>query len=208
MKKLLLIAVAAIITTVGYCQQNTTNVFDNALYARVGLGFPGGELRDNEVITAAGQFEVGTIFYINSLKTGDKFRLGLDVTYLSFTGMAHLGQLRDDNKTDSYFTAGLKAGPCASVNIVGNLMADAYFKLYPNAFIVGETENNNYEADTQFKLGTSFGFNLRYKAIMLGMEFTSAKYDFNNISVSRLALESSTKSIKLPVTFVSLGVKL
>jgi len=38
-----------------------------------------------------------------NLKTGDKFRLGLDVTYLSFTGMAHLGQLRDDNKTDNIF---------------------------------------------------------------------------------------------------------
>jgi hypothetical protein len=67
--------------------------------------------------------------------------------------------------------------------------------------IAGETKYYDYNAENQLKLATSFGLNVRYKAIMVGCEFTSAKYDF---VVGTLSPDN--KTIKLPVTIVSLGV--
>lgn len=209
MKRILLLAVSILLATSAFSQSaNGSDLLDNAIYFRAAYGFPGGDLKTNEVITAAGQFEVGSIFYLNKVKIADKLKLGIDVNYLSFSGYVNMKSSMEDNKTDSYFTAGVKAGPCLSYNIADHLIADVYFKVHPHMFIVGETENHNYEADNQFKLGTSFGLNLRYKFIMVGCEFTSTKYDFDLPVAARSMQETSTKSIKLPVTFLSLGVKL
>ena len=209
MKRILTIAFSILLVTSAFSQSaNSPDLLDNAIYFRAAYGFPGGDLKTNEVITTGGQFEVGSIFYLNKLKLADKLKLGIDINYLSFSGYVNMESGMEDDKSDSYFTAGAKVGPCLSYNIVDNLIADVYFKLHPHAFIVGETENHNYEADTQFKLGTSFGLNLRYKFIMVGCEFTSTKYDFELPVAARSLQETSTKSIKLPVTFLSLGVKL
>jgi len=185
-----------------YCQvAGGEDNLDNAVYARIGLGFPGGTLGDEEVVTAGPQFEVGTIFYLNSVKIADKMKLGVDVTYLSLSGVVNSPDLINDNKTDSYFMAGVKAGPCFSYNFAGKFIADAYFKLYPNMLIAGETEYHDYNAENQFKLGTSFGLNVRYRALMVGFEFSSTKYDFEVGTQS-----PKNESIKLPLTVVSLGV--
>jgi hypothetical protein len=209
MKRILLFAVSVLLAASVFSQSgNGNDVLDNALYARVGYGMPGGDLKSNEAITAGALFEVGTIFYINKLKIADKLKLGIDVNYLSFSGFANRETMKNDNKSDSYFNAGAKIGPCLSYNIVDYLVADVYFKVHPHMFIVGETENHNYDGENQFKFGTSFGFNVRYKFIMLGCEFTSAKYDFDLQVPARSIQETSTKSIKLPVTFLSLGVKI
>ncbi len=207
MKKVILLAVSILMAAYSY-SQSSNNVFDNAVYARIGYGFPGGELKTNDVVTAGGQFEVGTIFYINSIKLADKLRLGVDVTYLSITGLLNMESSQNDNKTDSYFTAGLKVGPCVSYNLTGDLIGDVYFKIYPNMFIAGETENHNYNAENQTKIGTSFGLNLRYKAVMLGFELTSNKYDFDLPVAARTIQATETQAIKLPVSFLTLGVNL
>jgi len=202
MKKILLIAICVFLSVSSFSQsENGNDIFDNAVYARIALGFPGGELSDNDVVTAGPQFEVGTIFYLNSLKIADKMKLGIDVTYVSVSGVVNSPDLINDDKSDSYFMAGAKAGPCFSYNFAGDFIADAYFKLYPNMLIAGETQYHDYNAENQFKLGTSFGLNVRYKALMVGFEFTSTKYDFEVGTLS-----PSSESIKLPVTFVSLGV--
>lgn len=208
MKRILLFAVSLLWAASVFSQSgNGNDVLDNALYARIGYAMPGGDLKTNEAITAGAQFEVGTIFYINKLKIADKLKLGIDVNYLSFSGFANRETMKNDNKSDSYFTAGAKVGPCLSYNIVDYLVADVYFKVHPHMFIIGETENHNYDGETQFKVGTSFGFNVRYKFIMAGCEFASSKYDFNLPEEGRAMSATSTQSIKLPVTFLSLGVK-
>lgn len=189
-----------------FAQKNAGNkLFHNALYARLGYAMPGGELKSGNILTAGAQFEVGNIFYINALKSPEKLKLGIDATYLSLSGFVNQDSLSANDETNSYFSAGVKIGPCLSYNFAAQWIADAYFKLEPKYFITGQ--KGIYDAATQFKLGTSFGLNIRYRAVMLGCEFSSAKYDFDVASTTVKALEDTTpKSVKLPVTVLSLGV--
>ena len=208
MKRIILLAVTALWAVSSYSLlSDEKDIFDNAVYGRICLGFPGGELGSNEVVTAAAQFEVGTIFYLNSLKIADKMKLGIDVTYLSISGLVNSPDLINNNKTDSYFMAGFKAGPCFSYNFTGKWIADAYIKLYPHMFRAGETAAHNYNAVDQTKLGTSFGLNVRYRALMVGFEYASAKYDFVVGTPSRSTLATTDKSLKIPIPYFSLGVK-
>lgn len=205
MKKILIVAITLLMTISAFSQKSDKGVFDNAFYARVGYAIPGGDLKTSEAITAGATFEVGTIFYINALTLPEKMKLGLDVTYVSISGFANQKMSKEENKTDSYFQAGAKLGPCFSYNFADEFIGDLYFKLYPNMFGTGEDENHGYSADGQFKLGTSFGLNLRWKALMLGVEMTSNKYDFYRIPIDSETFTSGT--IKLPATNLTLGVK-
>jgi hypothetical protein len=208
MKRIILLAITALWAVSSYSQSGEDKgVFDNAVYGRIGLGFPGGELGSNEVVTAAAQFEVGTIFYFSSLKIADNMKLGIDITYLIISGLANSPDLINDNKSDSYFLAGIKAGPCFSYNFTGKLIADVYFKLYPHLFRSGETQYHAYNGEDQTKLGTSFGLNVRYRALMVGFEYTSAKYDFVVGYPDGSALYDYSESIKIPIPYFSLGVK-
>lgn len=204
MKRIILIVLIAVLGISAYSQNGNKGVFDNAVYARLAYGMPGGELKTIGAVTAGGQFEVGTIFYLQKLTLPEKLKLGIDVTYLSISGVFNKKSSQDNNKTDSYFMAGAKVGPCVSYNFADEWIGDVYFKLYPHSFIAGETENHFYNAENQFKLGTSFGLNVRYKALMVGCEFTNAKYDFTITAPAKVA--SGKTSVKLPVTFLSLGV--
>lgn len=207
MKKIILFSLMSMIALVTYSQNSDKGVFDNAVYTHFGYSIPGGTLKTEEAITAGLQFEFGTIFYINKLELPEKLKLGLDATFVSISGFANREMSKEENKSDSYFTAGAKLGPIVSYNFTGQWIADAFFKVHPHQFIVGETENHNFEAENQFKLGTSFGLNIRYKALMIGCEFTGAKYDFNSIiNAGRSTLVTDTYSMKLPVTTISLGV--
>lgn len=198
MKKAAFFALLLVFTTMTYAQSN--GVFDNAVYLRLGYGFPGGDLKTKEVITAGAQFEAGTIFYLQSLKLHEKLKLGIDVT-LAGQGFVNQDNMFNNNQTNSYMKAGLKVGPCLSYNFAGDWIADGYFKLFPHAF--GTGEHDTYFAETQFKLGTSMGLNIRYKALILGCEMSSGKYDFEYSGGE----EPENVSIKLPATMLSLGVK-
>jgi hypothetical protein len=205
MKKIVLLAAVMALATASYSQKGSDKgVFDNAVYARIGYAFPGGDLKSDELITAGAQFEVGTIFYINALTMPEKLKLGVDVTYASITGLVNRKTMKDNNETVSYFTAGMKVGPCVSYNFAPDFVADLYFKLHPHQFITGQKADDR-EADNQFRLGTSFGLNLRWKALMVGCEFTSAKYEFKR-SVAAKAMTDSKSTVKLPITNLTLGV--
>ncbi|MEI6059356.1 MAG: hypothetical protein WCR72_01545 [Bacteroidota bacterium] len=210
MKKPFLLVFAVLLAGFSFGQKGNgtnTNVFSNPLYVRIGYGSPGEDLKSEKVLTAGAQFELGSIFYINAVKLPEKLKLGIDATFLSFSGLVNRDSLSKNNKTNSYFTAGVKLGPCLSYNFAGHWIADAFIKFHPQYFITGE--HDKYDAATQFKLGSSMGINIRYKALMIGCEFTSAKYDFDvATTTTRTALETTSKTIKLPVTFISLGVNL
>lgn len=212
MKKTFLLALTVLLAGYSFGQKtngNKSNVFNNAMYVHVGYGFPGGDLKSENELTAGAQFEVGSRFYINSLALPEKLKLGIDATYLSISGMVNKDSLKNNNQTNSYFTAGVKVGPCVSYNFAGQWVADVFLKLHPHYFITGE-HDAIYNAATQLKLGTSLGFNIRCKALMIGCEFTSAKYDFDvtTHTPARALLETTSKSIKLPVTVLSIGVTL
>ncbi|MBK7175230.1 MAG: hypothetical protein IPH84_18890 [Bacteroidales bacterium] len=207
MKTFFSIAVTLFITLSAFSQNSNNNVFDNAPYVRLGYAIPGGTLKTDEVINAGGQLEVGTLFYINALKLPDQLKLGVDVTYLSLNGLFNKKSASENNETVSFFAVGAKLGPCLSYNPGGEFITDLYFKVFPNYFIVGQ-KDVKYTAENQFKLGTSFGLNIRWKALMIGCEFTSNNYDFE-VSLpdaSRSATLVEERAIKLPVTNISLGV--
>jgi hypothetical protein len=207
MKKILFVVFAAFLVVSANSQPvNDKGVFDNAVYIRAGYSFPGGTLKSENIITTGAQFEVGTIFYINALNLPEKLKLGIDATYLSLTGLMNREAMSKSNETVSYVTAGCKVGPCISYNFSKDWLTDIYFKLQPNYFITGQ-EDVTYTANNQFKFGTSFGMNIRWKFLMIGCEFTSAKYDFDvATSPARSNLATESKSIQLPVTNLSLGV--
>lgn len=204
MKRLFLLAVAIVLAVTTFSQNSD---LDNAVYVRLGYGMPGGTFKSTLNTTAGAQFEVGTIFYLNGLKLPEKLKLGIDATFLSFSGFVDRQMMKDNNETVSYFTAGAKVGPVVSYNFAKNFVGDVYFKLHPHYFITGQ-KHEDYTADNQFKLGTSFGLNVRWKFLMVGCEFTSAKYDFVQtlVPAARLLENTQDLSLKMPVTNLSLGV--
>lgn len=203
MKRFFLLAVAIVLAVTTFSQNSD---LDNAVYVRLGYGMPGGTLKSAVNITAGAQFEVGSIFYINALKLPEKLKLGIDATYLSFSGFEDMQMMKDSNETVSYFTAGAKVGPVVSYNFAKNCVADVYFKLHPHYFITGQ-KHADYIADNQFKLGTSFGLNVRWKFLMVGCELTSAKYDFTTTALpARKITSDQNVTFKLPVTNLSIGV--
>jgi len=207
MKKTIMLAVILVIAISAFSQKRTDKgVFKNAFYVRFGYGFVGGDLKSFNLINRDAQFELGSLFYINALNLPEKLKLGIDATYISLSGFAEKDSLMKNHKSVSYLTAGAKLGPCLSYNFAGKWIADLYFKIHPNGFSPVQ-QDNTYRAPIQFKMGTSFGLNIRWKALMLGTEFTSTKYDFKIFSPVSKALNSSTPTtIKLPAANLSLGV--
>ncbi len=207
MKKIFLIALVTLMASLSFAQSKSDKgLITNATYVRVGYAFPGGTFKSENVLTSGAQFECGTIFYLNLRSLPEKLRLGVDVNYLSLNGFINRDSLSKNNKTVSYFTAGIKLGPCVSYNFAGNFIGDVYFKFYPHKFITGQ--KGEYYAPTQTQYGTSFGLNLRWKAVMVGCEFSSASYDFEKTSntSARMVQTVNNVSVKLPVTTLSVGV--
>jgi hypothetical protein len=206
MKKIVLLAIALVLAISSFSQsRNNKGVFDNAVYFRVGGSFPGGDMKSAKFLTAGAQFEAGTIFYINAIKLPEQFRLGVDVTYVSVSGFYNKESLKDNNETISYFTAGSKVGPCFSYNFQGDWIIDAYIKLFPHQFITGQ-KDSYWLADNQFRLGTSMGLNIRWKVLMLGWEYTSAKYKYYEASPSPDIFPDHTFYMTMPVTNLTLGL--
>lgn len=204
MRKIFLTLVAVSVSLIAF-SQNDKGVFDNAFYIRLGSQSPGGDLKTAEAITAGAQFEIGTIFYIKEVRLPERLKFGIDATFASISGFANRKMMNEDNKTDSYFTAGFKVGPALSYNFAGKWIADIYVKLHSHQFMTGEDENHGYHAADQKNFGTSLGLNIRWKALMLGCEYTTAKYDFDKIPAGDNQFVKG--KITLPNTIVSLGVK-
>lgn len=203
MKKITLFAIVALLSVTAFSQKG---VFDNAVYIRPGYAFPGGDMKDGKVITHGAQFEVGTIFYISGVKLPDNMKFGIDATYMAISGYVNLDKSQNENKTDSYFRAGMKVGPCFSYNFAGNWIGDVYVKAYPHTFVTGEKENSHLDAKTQTKVGLSTGLNIRYKALVIGYEFMTGKYKFDFVDPS-MDVTSDSKNIAIPTSVLSIGVK-
>jgi hypothetical protein len=208
MRKIILTLFALTIVIVAWSQKGgDKGVFDNAFYARIGYAFPGGDLKTAESITAGALFEIGTIFYISDIKLPEKLKFGVDATFASISGFANQKMMNEENKTDSYFTAGFKVGPCISWNFTGHWIADAYIKFHSHMFGTGEHKYHGYEADGQKKFGTTGGLNIRWKALMLGWEFINSTYQFVRIPDTPDLESFHEGKISLPVQNITLGVK-
>ena len=194
------------VTIAGQCQHGHKGVFDNAVYLRFGYSLPDGEMVTEEIITEGAGFEVGTIFYLNFLNFSDRFRVGIDATYASVGGYTNLNTLAESFASDTYYLAGLKIGPCVSYNFAGRWIVDATFKIHPHRLGAVEDFNHGYRPVSHNEYGSALGFNLRWRALMLGCEMTSAKYDFEiTRSTDRSSDVTENKTVKLPATVLTIG---
>jgi len=206
MKTLALTLSLLAVTIASHSQHGHKGVFDNAVYLRFGYALPTGEMVTEEVIAQGAGFEVGTIFYFNFLNFSDRFRVGLDATYASVGGYTNLDALAESFASDTYYLAGLKLGPCVSYNFGGRWIVDATFKIHPHRLGAVEDYNHGYHPLSHNEYGSALGFNLRWRALMLGCEMTSAKYDFEITRQTDQSLDiTEKKTVKLPATTMTIG---
>jgi hypothetical protein len=192
------------------------NIFDNAFYLRVGstkpLG-PFGETPDNlghfyDSYSGEKGFgakrgimaEMGTIFYLD-LPLPEKIKFGIDATFLDFS-FNGVDWKDPDVSISSFLFAGVKVGPAFSVNPIGKIVLDGYFKIAPTMVRVGYADyySDNwscYIEDTYHSvIHKSIGLNFRYQALILGWElnwgeikgdYTYYEYNYNTSnSISKL----------------------
>lgn len=125
-------------------------------------------------------FELGQIFMFNSLPLADGLRLGLNADYLSF----YYHGLKDSNDKIGHILIGSKIGPSLSYSPVDKLVFDTYFKF--NIVWVSTLFDGSVGDETNFYLGTlgvgySFGINVRYSVLMLGVDFNKSWNKLNYI---------------------------
>ncbi len=179
MKKLFLVTVIMVFAAGIYAQGD----LDNAFYFRFGYSKPtkayGGIDNDDiwdDMKRNGIMFELGHIFYFNSLKMADGLRLGLNADYLNMTYHS-IKHEEIDNIKSRIFLFGSKIGPVISYSPVDKLVFDAFVKLNPVwvSTLVDDTYGNESEVFVGFMgIGYSFGINVRYSILMVGFDFNKS----------------------------------
>lgn len=189
MKKVLLVALLAGASMIGYAKGD----LDNQFYFRGGLcrptwhyGFGEGksDFEDSKGDTpkrTGFAFELGNIFMLNSLPLADGLRLGINADYLSVYNAKFV---QDGYKSNTFFL-GSKLGPSLTYSPVSNLELDVFAKIHPVWFALGTDTNSDYSfgeamSDGNFsasavKIKYSLGFNVRYAIAMIGFDFCPGK---------------------------------
>ena len=130
-----------------------------------------------------GTFELGSIFFFNSLNMADGLRLGLNVDYAEIS----YNQL-EITDPDIDFTLGLlkvasKIGPTLSYSPASKLVFDLFVKAkipwIAGIAIVSDEFDEGYFATPGFGLAT--GINLRYRFLMIGFEYNADNMKFENV---------------------------
>lgn len=140
-------------------------------------------------------FTMGSNFYFKNIdfsKIGmsDKFKLGLDVTYLNVnftrsyntTMIDAIGDLMD---VTAFF--GVKVGPVFSYNPVGKLIIDAKFTLQPTVLIydiIPYYSSDGYIDGSAFKVRSALGIYTKFKPFILGIELNWGRANFRELYVS------------------------
>ncbi|MBN2523371.1 MAG: hypothetical protein JXB24_08835 [Bacteroidales bacterium] len=177
MKKLFVVTVIMVFAAGLYAQGD----LDNAFYFRMGYSKPtktywGVDDKsmwdDYDVKRNGFVFELGQMFYFNSLKMADGLRLGLNADYISF--YYHGIKAEDSDDKLGHILFGSKIGPVLSYSPVDKLVFDGYVKLNPVwvSSIVEQYEEEDNDVWLGFMgVGYSFGFNVRYSILMVGFDF-------------------------------------
>jgi len=181
MKKLFVVFVMMVFTAGIYAQGD----LDNAFYFRMGYSQPLSSywgvddktMWDDYEMTRRGfNFELGQIFYFNSLKMADGLRLGLNADYLSFYYHGIKSDEFDVKMGNILF--GAKIGPCLSYSPVDKLVFDTYIKFNPvwvSSLILSEEDLDENDVFLGFMgVGYSFGLNFRYSILMIGLDFNKS----------------------------------
>lgn len=156
-----------------------------------------------------GIFELGSIFFLNSIPLADGLRLGIIVDYLEFS--FHRLKWTDEEISVSEETAELyklasKAGFALSYSPVKDLVFDTFFK-YKSSWVSFYSDFEDIDDVLYFGLGGmgySTGINIRYRELMAGFEFNTQniklQHDIDNTDsyLGEMFSDSDTKYTPLP----------
>jgi len=131
-----------------------------------------------------GMFELGSIFMINSLPIADGLRLGINVDYIDIT--FHQFEYTFADLFLRTLKISSKVGPSLSYSPVEHLVFDVYFKAkipWVGGIWVDDTSplNDDYGFVGYMGFGYSTGFNVRYRALMIGFEYTKDSMKLEDI---------------------------
>jgi len=186
-KKITCLLILLSISSLSFAQENGD--LENQFYFRFGLSLPTNSyfgveedaVWDN-VDRIGGNFELGSIFMLNSLKLADGLRLGINVDYAEFC--YHQFTFNDDDKI-GVLKISSKIGPSISWSPANHLVFDAYIKakipwVAGMAFVYGGSGDIDENYLGTLGTGLSTGFNMRYRFLMVGFEYSMDKMKLEN----------------------------
>ena len=155
-----------------------------------------------------GIFELGSIFFLNSLPLADGLRLGINADYVEFS--FHRLKWTDPEiyvyeETAELYKLASKVGLAISYSPVKDLVFDTYFK-YKFSWVSLYRDFEITDEDSYFGLGGmgySYGFNIRYRVLLAGFEFNTQNIilqsDIDNSDyLGEMFSDSDTKYTPLP----------
>lgn len=162
---------------------------ENQFYFRFGYSLPVGSYlmpvdSDNDpdwtdINRFGTSFELGSIFFLNSIPMPDGLRLGVNVDYLSTSYHRLTPDLFDESLIVWKLAA--KVGLAFSYSPVQDLVFDTYFKAHVPAVALMWAED--YFDDLLIAtraIGYATGINIRYSFLMMGVEFNTVSMIFED----------------------------
>ena len=130
-----------------------------------------------------GTFELGSIFFFNSLDMADGLRLGLNVDYAEFSYQQLTETDAGIDFTLGVFKLSSKIGPTLSYSPASKLVFDGFVKAkipWVGGLVTFTDEfDEGFFATPGFGLAT--GINIRYRFLMFGFEYNSDNMKFENV---------------------------
>jgi hypothetical protein len=190
MKKLSFLIIAFVLPFISTAQDSGD--LQKKFYIRIGYSNPSNSyfgVEDNsfwdEVKKLGGSFEVGQIFMLNSMPLSDGLRLGINADYAEFT--YHQLDFENDNSKIGVLQISSKVGPSISYSPVENLVLDAFIKLKISWVTGAAFVDDNLDIDEGYRglfgVGYTTGLNVRYRFLMLGLEFNRVNMKLENVDV-------------------------
>jgi len=176
-------------------KKGSKNDFDNQFYFRGGLTRPMwkygfAENKDDyeadgfTIKRKGGNFELGSIFFLNSIDFNDQMRIGINADYLNVSWATFQTEMDgvDGKYKNTTLFLGSKVGPSFTYSPVDKMFIDVYAKAHIVYFaptVNYDTEGEDFDLDDAsvalFKLRPSFGFNFRYSVGMIGFEMNPGR---------------------------------
>ena len=198
-------------------------IFDNPVYFKIGISTPVGKFGQSPVAyrTISDSFngkdgtgaksgfdlEVGLISYLDDLPLNERFRLGINAALagsLNEMSWEGLGGGYTIAEYDPFIFAGLKIGPALSYNLINKVIVDGFLQVNPVitspgkfAYVEALGNRTNFlaaVADRTFSVRKSVGFNIRYSAFLLGLEYNFGKVKYKYIETGYTQVNNSAST--------------
>lgn len=152
-------------------------------------------------------FEMGRYYFLHEEPVAELLKVGLDATFLSFGYNPFRwedSQSSVSYENADYTTAGLKLGPVVSVNPVGDLYVDAFWKLAPT--ILTSFSDLTEMDGVSFSWKNEIGINLRYHRFTVTAGYESGSFK-NTVYLHGYGEDSFTETIPMGMLQVKAGIQ-